>query len=169
MYTFGMKKSSLIGLGFGATSGVITTLGLITGLAVSTQSKSAVLGGIVTIAVADALSDAFGIHVSQESADDLCTKDIWVATYTTFLFKFLFAMSFLVPMIVFEMTVALVVSIIWGIALISATSVFAAHLHGKKVMPVVFEHVVITVLVLCASFLVGNIVNDLTSKYLLNV
>ena len=40
------------GLFFGATSGVITTLGLITGLNAGTKSITAVLGGILVIAVA---------------------------------------------------------------------------------------------------------------------
>ena len=50
------------GLGFGLTSGVITTLGLIVGLHAGFQSKAVVIGGILTIAIADAL----GIHPSEE-------------------------------------------------------------------------------------------------------
>ena len=64
-----MKPSYRTGLSFGLTSGIITTLGLIVGLNGSTHSKFAVIGGILTIAIADAFSDALGIHVSQESQD----------------------------------------------------------------------------------------------------
>ena len=46
------------GLYFGATSGVITTIGLIVGLNAGTRSLVAVLGGIFVIAIADAMSDA---------------------------------------------------------------------------------------------------------------
>ena len=52
-----IKKSLKIGLSFGLTSGVITTLGLLVGLNSSTHSKMVVLGGILVIAIADALSD----------------------------------------------------------------------------------------------------------------
>ena len=55
------------GLFFGATSGVITTIGLIVGLNSGTQSITAVLGGILVIAVADAMSDALGIHLAEEA------------------------------------------------------------------------------------------------------
>ena len=55
------------GLFFGATSGVITTIGLITGLNAGTHSMAAVLGGIFVIAVADAMSDALGIHLAEEA------------------------------------------------------------------------------------------------------
>ena len=47
--------------------GVITTLGLIVGLHSGTHSRAIVIGGILTIAIADAMSDALGIHVSEES------------------------------------------------------------------------------------------------------
>ena len=48
-----MKSSLRIGLSFGLTSGVITTLGLMVSLYAGTQLPTAVLGGIFTIAVAD--------------------------------------------------------------------------------------------------------------------
>ena len=62
-----IKDSIKKGLGFGLTSGIITTLGLIIGLSAGTHSKIAVIGGILTIAFADALSDSLGIHISEES------------------------------------------------------------------------------------------------------
>ena len=43
------------GLFFGATSGVITTIGLIVGLNSGTSSVTAVMGGIMVIAVADSM------------------------------------------------------------------------------------------------------------------
>lgn len=52
------NKGAPTGVFFGATSGVITTVGLIAGLYAGTESVVAVLGGILVIAVADAMSDA---------------------------------------------------------------------------------------------------------------
>jgi hypothetical protein len=59
-----MKHLKKIGLSFGLTSGLITTLGLMIGLNSGTNSKLVVIGGILTIAVADSLSDSLGIHIS---------------------------------------------------------------------------------------------------------
>jgi hypothetical protein len=56
-----------VGMSFGLVSGVITSLGLVVGLTVGTQSRIAVIGGIVTIAIADSLSDALGIPYGQET------------------------------------------------------------------------------------------------------
>ncbi len=60
-----LKHSLKIGFSFGLASGIITTLGLIVGLHSGTHSKKVVIGGILTIAIADAFSDALGIHLSH--------------------------------------------------------------------------------------------------------
>ena len=76
-----MKISIRKGLGFGLTSGIITTLGLIVGLNSGTNSKVVVLGGILVIAIADSLSDALGIHISEESGSKSITKKaLWEST-----------------------------------------------------------------------------------------
>jgi hypothetical protein len=65
-----------VGFSFGLTSGIITTLGLMVGLSSGTHLKLAVIGGILTIAIADSFSDAMGIHVSEESENIHTTKEI---------------------------------------------------------------------------------------------
>ena len=62
-----MKKSLKTGISFGLTSGTITTLGLMIGLNSGTNSRGIVIGGILTIAIADSFSDALGIHISEEA------------------------------------------------------------------------------------------------------
>jgi len=62
-----MKSSLKTGLSFGLTSAIITTLGLMVGLHSGTHSRLAVIGGVLTIAIADAFSDAMGIHISEEA------------------------------------------------------------------------------------------------------
>ncbi len=52
------NKGARTGVFFGASSGVITTVGLIAGLYAGTESVVAVLGGILVIAIAHAMSDA---------------------------------------------------------------------------------------------------------------
>lgn len=84
-----MKHSIKVGFSFGLASGIVTTLGLMVGLNSSTNSKLAVVGGILTIAIADALSDAMGIHVTEEVQNKYSEKEIWESTFTTFLFSLL--------------------------------------------------------------------------------
>ena len=107
-----MKTSFKTGLSFGLTSGVITTLGLMVGLHSGTHSRTVVIGGIVTIAVADALSDALGIHVSEESKNSGPTRQIWEATVATFVAKFVIAMTFVVPVLTCPLDQAIVISVV---------------------------------------------------------
>ena len=65
---------------FGATSGVITTIGLIVGLHAGTESLVAVLGGILVVAIADAMSDAMGFYLVQEADPEATNDHIWAAT-----------------------------------------------------------------------------------------
>jgi VIT1/CCC1 family predicted Fe2+/Mn2+ transporter len=88
-----MKHSLKTGFSFGLTSGIITTLGLMVGLHSGTHSKLVVVGGILTIAIADAFSDALGIHISEESENKHTKKEIWESTISTFLSKFVFGAS----------------------------------------------------------------------------
>ena len=99
-----MKDSLRTGVTFGLTSAVITTLGLMVGLHSGTHSKIVVLAGILTIAIADAFSDALGIHISKEAENIHTARNIWTATISTFLAKFLFAVTFVVPVLLFSPT-----------------------------------------------------------------
>ena len=101
--TIMMNHSLKIGFSFGLTSGIITTLGLMVGLSSGTHSKLVVIGGILTIAIADSFSDALGIHISEESENRHTTREIWEATMATFASKFVFALSFIVPVLLFEL------------------------------------------------------------------
>ena len=75
------------GIGFGLTSGAITTLGLIVGLHSGTQSELAVMAGVVVLAFADALSDAVGIHVSEEAEGEHSPEELWESALLTFVSK----------------------------------------------------------------------------------
>ncbi len=84
-----MDKGTRTGIFFGATSGVITTVGLTVGLQAGTQSVTAVFGGVIVIAVSDSMSDALGIHLAQEADPESTRAHIWAATLWAFVSKFL--------------------------------------------------------------------------------
>jgi VIT1/CCC1 family predicted Fe2+/Mn2+ transporter len=144
------------GLFFGATSGVITTLGLITGLNAGTHSVTAVLGGIFVIAVADAMSDALGIHLAEEANPDATTEHIWSATISTFLNKFIFAISFAVPLLLLPLDEAVIASLLWGMLVIIVLSYFLARAQKASPVLIVAEHLGIAILVVVLSHLIGE-------------
>ena len=151
-----MKHSLKVGFSFGLTSGIITTLGLMVGLSSGTSSKLAVIGGILTIAIADASSDALGIHISEESENKHTTREIWESTLSTFICKFTIALTFLVPVLLLELTSAIVVSIVWGLSILCIFSFDNAK--NGKITPwkVVLEHLTIGLMVILVAHFVGN-------------
>ena len=143
------------GLFFGATSGVITTVGLITGLNAGTHSVTAVLGGIFVIAVADAMSDALGIHLAEEADPNATTQHIWAATISTFLNKFVFALSFAVPLLLLPLDQAVIASLLWGMLVIIVLSIFLARVQKASPYLIIAEHLGIAILVVVFSHLIG--------------
>ena len=151
-----MKDLLRTGISFGLTSGVITTLGLMVGLHSGTHSKIVVLGGIITIAIADAFSDALGIHISEEAENIHTTKQIWCATITTFLTKFLCAMTFAVPVLLLSLSTAIVVGLIWGLSILTILSYIIARTQEEPPWKVVGEHLLIAILVITITHWVGD-------------
>ena len=126
------NRGARTGVFFGATSGVITTVGLIAGLHAGTESVVAVLGGILVIAVADAMSDALGIHIAEEANPDSTSNHIWAATFSTFVTKFIVAISFAVPILWLPLDTAVIVSIVWGLIVIALAELFPRTITAKR-------------------------------------
>ena len=157
-----MKASIKKGLGFGLTSGIITTLGLIVGLNSGTHSKAVILSGIFIIAIADALSDSLGIHISEEAGSkNINEREIWESTISTLLFKFIFALSFIVPILLFNLQTAIIVSIVWGLALLSIFSFYIAKWNNSNPFKVIAEHLIIATLVIIITHFVGGLINSI--------
>ena len=151
-----MKLSIRKGFSFGITSGIITTLGLIVGLHSGTGSKLVVLGGIITIAIADALSDALGMHISEESENHHNAKEIWESTFATLFSKFIFALTFVIPVLLFELDTAIIISVIWGLSLISIFSYYISKKEKISSSRTVFEHLLIAIVVIIITHYVGH-------------
>ena len=151
-----MKASWKTGLSFGLTSGVITTLGLMVGLHAGTHSRAVVLGGILTIAVADALSDAMGIHLAEESKNSGPASHVWEATLATFAAKFVIAGTFVVPVLTRPLDQAVVISLVWGLLLLTALSFYVARAQAISPWRVIGEHLLIALCVVAITHVVGD-------------
>jgi len=144
------------GLSFGLTSGIITTLGLMVGLNSTTHSKEVVIGGILVIALADSLSDALGIHMSEESEAIHSPQEIWQSSFFTFLAKLVFALSFLAPLLIFPLATAVIVSVGWGIMLLAFFSFYLAQIQKQNPLKVILGHLFIALVVILLTHLIGS-------------
>jgi len=155
-----LKQSFKTGLGFGVTSGIITTLGLMVGLYSGTESALAVIGGILTIAIADSCSDSLGVHVSKEFENKSTTKEIWEATLVTFLSKFIIAVMFIIPLLIFSLKIAVIISIVLGLTVLTAFSYFIATERKVAHWKVILEHLFIGAFVVFITHYAGHFIRE---------
>ena len=150
-----MKSSLRTGFCFGLTSGIITTIGLMVGLYSSTNSKLVVIGGILTIAVADAFSDALGIHISEESKHN-GAKEVWESTAVTFFTKFFIALAFIIPVIYLDLAEAIIVSAVCGMLTLCFLSFLIAKSKKENPALIILEHLFIACVVIIATHYLGS-------------
>ena len=156
-----MRRAFKIGFSFGLPSGIVTTLGLMVGLNAVTQSRLVVIGGILTIALADSFSDAMGIHFLQESENHLTHKDVWKSTFFTLISKLIFSSMFVIPVLVFDLKVAIIISIMIGLYLIFLISLIIARERDDNPITVITEHISITIIVLFVTHHIGMLISNI--------
>lgn len=153
-----MDSSIKAGLSFGLTSAIITTLGLMIGLDSATNSVMVVIGGIITISVADGLSDSLGMHISAESNKKNSKSSLLKIALATFFTKLIFGLSFLIPIFLFGLRTAIIVNIFYGLFLLTILSYKIAKYNKEKPVHTIIEHLAIAIGVLIVSNYIGSTV-----------
>jgi len=156
-----MDKAQKVGVSFGLTSATITTLGLMIGLDAGTGSKTAVAAGILTIAVADAFSDALGVHLAKESEGNFSAAEVRRATISTFLYKFVFALTFLLPVWLLPMSWSVPVAIAWGALILIVLNYNIAKANKVPPLSVIGEHLLVSAIVIFLSWGAGRLIAGL--------
>lgn len=154
-----MKVSLKKGLSYGTTSGVITSLGLLIGLASSSSSKTIILAGLLTIAFADAFSDGLGIHISEESEGRFSDRSIWESTISTVVAKMTLGLSFIIPLLFLPIFTAIVLDFIWGFTVLVYLSYIIAKQNKEKIRSVLIEHIGLAIFVVIGSFAIGKLIS----------
>jgi VIT1/CCC1 family predicted Fe2+/Mn2+ transporter len=155
MYLKIPHRQLLKGLSFGLTSAVISSLGMIVGLDTATSSKLAIVSALVIMAVADGLSDAMGVHLAEEADNRSTSKEIWLSTVFTFLGVCGFTLTFIFPVLLFSSPSNIIVSVIWGLGLLSLLSFHVAGQKKESPLKVILEHNLIAVAVIVISYYLG--------------
>ncbi len=148
---------------FALASGTITVLGVMVGLYSGTYMKSVVIGGIITIAIADAFSDALGFYISRETEEFQSKKIVWISTISSFLFKFFFILTFVIPTILFSLKTAIIISLVWGFFVIGMISQ-QLPLKIKK-SHLVIEHLLIALIVVILTYCAGRWVSSMLGTF----
>jgi len=147
---------------FGVTSGILTTSGLLVGVYSGTQSRLAVVVAIATIAIADSFSDAFGMYMSKTSERGVGRREAIRYACGTFIGKFVFPLTFIIPILFCSLRVGVMIDLIWGILGLVALSIEQSVVAREPIFPAVMRNVglavIIVIMSLCAGGLIERIV-----------
>ena len=144
---------------FGISSGVLTTLGVMVGLMGATASRLAVIGGILSIAIADSLSDSLGVYSLKISERGTTKKQALKSAINVFIGKLIFALSFIFPFLLFSLNSAIIVSIIWGLLLIIFLNLLIAIAQNENILKTIIKNTIIAFAVLVVSYALGLLIN----------
>ena len=101
------------------------------------------------------MSDALGIHLAEEADPATDHEHVWSATIMTFITKFVFSISFAVPLLLLPLGPAVIASVVWGLLVIVVLSYFLARSQGESPIFIVGEHLGIAILVVVFSHYIG--------------
>ena len=150
---------------FGITSGILTTIGLLVGMNAATDSRLAVVAGILVIAMADSLSDSFGMYLSKLGERGGTRAAALRYASGTFAGKFIFPLSFAIPLLSpIALSTAVMIDLTWGAAVLALLSTEQALVTQTSVVRTIARNVGLAILIVCLSSLVGSIVPKLISS-----
>ncbi|MHA1491842.1 MAG: CYTH domain-containing protein [Promethearchaeota archaeon] len=147
-------------MAFGISSAGLTTLGLIIGVNSALSSKTAIIAAIACIAVADSMADAIGIY-TQIKSEGSSSRKAFISGINNFLGKLFFASSFMLPFFVFDLTVAIIIDLIWGFILLVFVNLLIAVIQDENKFKTVLKNLTIAIIVLIISYYIGTLINTI--------
>lgn len=156
-----MNNALKKGLGFGLSSAVIATLAIIVGMHAGTGLKHAVVSAVLVIAFADSLADSLAVYFSEKEQNS--EKEVLITTATAFVTKLVFALTFLIPIFLFDLHLAIWIDIIYGAIILIIYSFNLAKSTNKGVLKTITLHMLLAIVVIAASHGIGFLINILYS------
>jgi vacuolar iron transporter family protein len=140
---------------FGSSAAILTDVSLIVGLGSARTGKGPILAGLLTIAVADNISDSLGIHLYKES-EGYGAKLSLFSTVMNFLSRLLISCTFVAIVLLLPMAHAIVAGLVWGLLLIVVISYLISRRNKDSAVKEVSVHVLTAVVVIVLSRFLGH-------------
>jgi len=160
-----MKDDIRQGIFFGINAGVITTCGLISGLVQTNISINILIISIISLAISDSASEAYGLYLSKKAKDitDFSSGPLY-SLLSLFLSKFIIVISFLIPLLftknlkVFKnMTWVLG----WGVFILIILDLQLCKMRNESFWSYFIPHVGVLLIVVFLTKYFGNLINNL--------
>ena len=130
------QKNRLVSFSFGAVSAVITCLALIISFDTTNQSKLVVIGSLCVIALADNISDTFGIHIYQEG-EFASFRKVWKSTLSNFFTRLFVILFFILIVLSLPPFAAMVCSVLYGFLILTVISYLVARKKNISPIPII--------------------------------
>ena len=153
------------GLIFGVNSGVITTAGILSGILQTTVSPLIIIVTIVSLAISDGLSEAYGLFISKKVADPGDkgygpSKSFFGLLFT----KMFVVLSFLIPFL-FSRNLKKFKNmswpIIWSVLVLTVIDYYASKLRKEKIGPYLVKHYVLLAVTVALNVFFGRAIAKL--------
>jgi len=141
----------------GSSAAIITNVGLIVGLGSAWANKGPIIGGLLTFALADNISDSLGIQLYKES-EGFGKRLSTLATALNFLSRLLVSFSFIAVVLIFPTSRAIIVSIVWALLLLTIVSYLVTRINHENSIKEILKHVLIAIIVIVVSRYVGDLI-----------
>ena len=151
-------------LSFGITSGILTTVGVLVGVNAATSSRLSVIAAIAAIAIADSLSDSFGMYMSKNAERGSDSKSAFRYAAGTFIGKLILPLTFMIPIFIFSLEIGVFADIIWGAIALAILSAEQAVVSQKSILKIICRNLGIAALIVVFSAIVGTFLSYLEIK-----
>ena len=149
--------------GFGATSAIMTSLAIMIGLGSVPNSKTSIIIALFVIAIADNISDSFGIHIQQES-QNMPPKEVSRITYKNFITRFFVCLLFVSLVYLLPIFVALILSAITGAIIIMMLSYLISKAQKVNPYKAIFQHLSVAIVVMIISYFLRLLITQIGLK-----
>jgi VIT1/CCC1 family predicted Fe2+/Mn2+ transporter len=149
------------GIAFGTMDGVVNILGVLLSLSIATDSRLAVIAGVLAAGLANALANSSGFYVSEETEGLYTEKEIIIATIIAFASSFGSALLVLLPIFLINLVTGVWISILIGIILLFVVGYFFSHVDKKRAIKIGLKYIAIGLIVSAAGFVLGLVVDIL--------
>lgn len=146
---------------FGSSAAIVTNTSLIVGLGSAQTGKAPLIGALLTIALADNISDSLGIHLYKETEGGGSQLSL-LATVLNFTARLLVSLSFVAIVLVSSVGQSIVIGVAWGLVLITLINYLIARNNSRASIWEISQHVLVAIAVVVLSRYVGYLV----AKYL---
>jgi len=140
---------------FGSSAAIITDVSLIVGLGSARAGKGPILAGLLTIAVADNISDSLGIHLYKES-EGYDQKLSFVSTVLNFFSRLLISCTFIAIVLLLPMAQAVYAGLVWGLLLVVIISYLISRRNKDNPLKEIAIHVLVAAVVIALSRWLGH-------------